>query len=111
MRLCSGSQGPDLSGRRLEVTIVFVDMQGFSTLSEAVDAEYVSRFLKNFFEKMSGAIIDHRGRIHQFLGDGFLAVFGDLVPLPDHAHQAVEAAIRDAKENGGNKRCMVELRH
>jgi adenylate cyclase len=93
----SGSHGPNLSGRRLEVTIVFVDMQGFSTLSEAVDAEYVSRFLKNFFEKMSGAIIDHRGRIHQFLGDGFLAVFGDLVPLPDHAHEAVEAAIQMQK--------------
>lgn len=92
-----GTQGPDLSGRRLELTIVFVDMQAFSTLSEAVDAEYVSRFLKNFFEKMSGAIIDHRGRIHQFLGDGFLAVFGDLIPLPDHAHEAVEAAIEMQK--------------
>ncbi len=89
---------PDISTRRQEMTIVFLDMEGFSTLSETVDVEYVSRFLKEFFEKMSSTVLKYRGRIHQFLGDGFLAVFGDLIPLEDHAEAAVAAAMEMQKE-------------
>ena len=97
----SDGKGPDLSGRRLEVTIVFVDMQRFSTLSETVDVEYITRFLKDFFEGMSRAIVKQRGRIHQFLGDGFLAVFGDLIAVDDHAAAAVRAALDMQKEMVG----------
>lgn len=89
---------PDLSTRRQELTVVFVDMQRFSTLSESVEVEYISRFLKDFFERMTRAILKHQGRIHQFLGDGFLAVFGDLAPLPNHAEAAFAAALEMQKE-------------
>jgi len=89
---------PDLSTRRQELTVVFVDMEGFSTLSESVEVEYVGRFLKDFFEGMTRAILQHQGRIHQFLGDGFLAVFGDLVPLENHADAAVKAAVAMQQE-------------
>lgn len=84
---------PDVSTRRQEMTIVFVDMEGFSTLSESVEVEYVSRFLKDFFGRMTTVVLHHQGRIHQFLGDGFLAVFGDIVPLEHHADAAVTAAL------------------
>ncbi|MFH0823823.1 MAG: adenylate/guanylate cyclase domain-containing protein [Pseudomonadota bacterium] len=93
-----GGAGPDLSDRRLESTIVFVDMQGFSTISETVETEYISRFLREFFEVMSRVIVENRGRIHQFLGDGFLAVFGDLIPIADHADAAVKAALEMQQE-------------
>jgi class 3 adenylate cyclase len=89
---------PDVSTRRQELTIVFVDMKGFSTLSETAEVEYVGRFLKDFFEGMTGAILKYQGRIHQFLGDGFLAVFGDLVPLEDHADAAVKAGVAMQQE-------------
>ncbi len=89
---------PDLSTRRQELTVVFVDMQNFSTLSETVEVEYVSRFLKEFFERMTQSILKHQGRIHQFLGDGFLAVFGDLIPILDHAEAAFAAALDMQKE-------------
>ena len=94
----SRGRGPDLSSRRQELTVVFVDVQGFSTLSETVDVEYIGRFLKGFFDGMSRAILKHQGRIHLFLGDGFLAVFGDLVPLDDHADAAVKAAMEMQRE-------------
>ncbi len=89
---------PDVSTRRQEMTIVFVDMEGFAALSETVEVEYVSRFLKEFFDAMTRAILKHQGRIHQFLGDGFLAVFGDLIPLEQHAYAAFAAALDMQKE-------------
>jgi adenylate cyclase len=97
-RTVSRGINPDISPRRQELTILFIDMKGFSTLSETVDVEYVSRFLKGFFEGMTHAIVKHQGRIHQFLGDGFLAVFGDLVPLENHAEAAFAAALDMPKE-------------
>jgi len=93
----SSGMRPDVSARRQELTIVFVDITGFSSLSESVEVEYVSSFLKDFFETMTRAIYDHQGRIHQFLGDGFLAVFGDLIPLENHADAAVKAAMNMQK--------------
>lgn len=92
-RALARGMNPDLSTRRQELTIVFVDMQGFSTLSETVEVEYVSLFLKDFFKGMTRAILQHQGRIHQFLGDGFLAIFGDLVPLENSADAALTAAL------------------
>jgi adenylate cyclase len=97
-RTVSRGINPDVSPRRQELTILFIDMKGFSTLSETVDVEYVSRFLKGFFEGMTHATIKNQGRIHQFLGDGFLAVFGDLVPLENHADAAFRAALDMIKE-------------
>jgi adenylate cyclase len=89
---------PDLSTRRQELTIVFTDMRGFSTLSESVEVEYISSFLKDFFEGMTRTILKHRGRIHQFLGDGFLAVFGDFFPLENSADAALRSAVDMQRE-------------
>jgi adenylate cyclase len=92
---------PDVSTRRQELTVVFVDIQRFSTLSESVEVEYVSRFLKDFFQGMTQAVLKHQGRIHQFIGDGFLAVFGDLIPLENHAEAAFTAALDMQREMAG----------
>ncbi len=88
----------DLSTRRKELTILFADIKGFSTMSETVDVEYVGQFLNDFFEAMTGAIFDNKGTIDKFLGDGFLAFFGDPVDLENHALAAVQAALRINKE-------------
>jgi adenylate cyclase len=87
----------DFSPKRQELTVVFVDIQGFSTLSEVVDIEYVNGFLKDFYYGMTQVAIKHQGRIHAFLGDGFLAVFGDLIPIENHAEAAVAASIEMQK--------------
>ncbi|MBM3303353.1 MAG: adenylate/guanylate cyclase domain-containing protein, partial [Deltaproteobacteria bacterium] len=83
----------DLSTRRRELTVVFVDIQGFSTISETVDVEYINRMLNDFFERMTKAIFEHKGTIDKFLGDGLLAFFGDPIPLENHALAAVKASL------------------
>jgi adenylate cyclase len=88
----------DLSVKRTELSILFVDMQGFSTISETVGVEYVHRFLDDFFLRMTRVIFDHHGTVDKFLGDGLLAFFGDPVPLDNHAESAVRAAVDMQRE-------------
>jgi len=83
----------DLSTKRTELTVMFVDVQGFSTISEVVDVEYINRLLNEFFESMTRAIFNHKGTIDKFLGDGLLAFFGNPVPLENHAHAGLKAAL------------------
>jgi adenylate cyclase len=96
----NGGTELDFSAKRQELTVVFVDIQGFSALSEVVDIEYVNDFLKDFYDRMTQVALKHRGRIQAFLGDGFLAVFGDLIPVENHAEAAVAASIEMQKEMG-----------
>ncbi|MEW6530558.1 MAG: adenylate/guanylate cyclase domain-containing protein [Thermodesulfobacteriota bacterium] len=88
----------DLSTKRLELTVVFVDIQGFSTISETVEVEYINQFLNDFFERMTQAIFEHQGTVDKFLGDGLLAFFGDPVPLANHALAAVRASLAMQEE-------------
>lgn len=83
----------DLSTKRRELTVVLVDIQGFSTISETVEVEYINQFLNDFFERMTQAIFEHQGTVDKFLGDGLLAFFGDPVPLDNHALAAVRASL------------------
>jgi adenylate cyclase len=87
----------DLSTKRKELTIVFVDIEGFSTISETVEMEYLNEFLNDFFKMATEAIFRHGGTIDKFLGDGLLAFFGDPLPLEGHALAAVSAAIDTQK--------------
>ena len=92
----------DLSTKRTELTVMFVDVEGFSSISEVVDVEYINRLLNEFFEAMTLAIFRHKGTVDKFLGDGLLAFFGNPVPLENHAQSAVRAAMEMQKS-------MVEL--
>jgi len=83
----------DLSAKRMELTILFVDIQGFTTISEQVQVDYIHRFLNDFFTGMTQAVFDHQGAVNKFLGDGLLAFFGDPIPVENHAECAVRAAI------------------
>jgi adenylate cyclase len=88
----------DLSTRRKELTILFADIEGFSTISEIVDVEYLEKFLNEFFEAMTRSVFDHKGTVNKFLGDGLLAFFGDPVELENHALAAIKAANQMHKE-------------
>ena len=87
----------DLSTKRKELTVVFVDIEGFSTISEGVEIEYLNQFLNEFFEMATQAVFRHGGTIDKFLGDGLMVFFGDPLPLASHALAAVSSAIEMQK--------------
>ena len=74
-------------------SVLFTDIEGFSTISEKVTPERLVRLLNDYFESVSGAIDRHGGVITQFQGDAMLVTFNTVKDDPDHAANAVRAAI------------------
>jgi adenylate cyclase len=87
-----------LPGERRQVTMLNSDIAGFSTLSQAMEAEELVRFLNDYFSRMIEAVLEHGGNIDKFQGDGMLVVFGAPNPMADHAERALAAARAMLKE-------------
>src|SRR3989454_2261463 len=82
-----------LEGERKQVTVLFVDVSGFTSMSEGLDPEDVHRLMTRAFELMLGEVHRYEGTVNQFLGDGIMALFGAPIAHEDHAQGAVHAAL------------------
>jgi adenylate cyclase len=76
-----------------ELTILFVDISGFTRWSSNKTPELVHVFLTDYLESMSAILFRHGGTIDKFMGDGILAFFGDPLDQTDHAPRALRAAL------------------
>jgi adenylate cyclase len=81
-----------LAGRKMEVTVLFSDIRGFTTFSEARDPGEVLEILNRYHEEMTDAVMEHGGTLISFMGDGIYAVFGAPIEQPDHADRALASA-------------------
>jgi adenylate cyclase len=81
-----------LAGRRLDSTVMFCDLRGFTTFAESLPAERVLEVLNRYLSEMSEAILDHGGTVVSYMGDGIMAVFGSPLAREDHAQIAFDAA-------------------
>ena len=91
------SEGVNLAGDELEVTVLFVDIRDFTSFAERASASEVVARLKDFFELVGPLVESHGGHANKFVGDGLLAVFGAPDRLEDHADRAVAAACEIAR--------------
>src|SRR5712691_4194607 len=82
-----------LEGERKQVSVLFVDVSGFTALSERLDPEDVHRFMQRAFELMLAEVHRYEGTVTQFLGDGIMALFGAPIAHEDHAQRAIHAAL------------------
>jgi adenylate cyclase len=95
-----------LKGRKNEATIVFTDIRGFTSYSEANEPEVIVERLNEYFEIATRSIQDYGGYVDKFIGDAVLGVFGVPIYHQDHVERAVRAAIdmqekfQQEKENG-----------
>jgi adenylate cyclase len=83
---------PRLGGERMDATVLFSDLRGFTTFAEARDPEQVIEVLNRYLTAMSDSILDHGGTLVAYMGDGIMAVFGAPVASGDHADRALAAA-------------------
>lgn len=90
-------EGTDLSGEEVEVSLLFIDMRGFTAFSERADAREVVRTLNELYEIVVPTILRHGGHANKFVGDGLLAVFGAPERLREHADRAVAAGVEIAR--------------
>jgi class 3 adenylate cyclase/tetratricopeptide (TPR) repeat protein len=82
-----------LQGERKQVTVLFCDLANNTGLAEQLGPETMHIVLNQFFELALGAVHRYEGTINQFLGDGFMALFGAPIAHEDHARRAVLAAL------------------
>ncbi|WP_226889622.1 GAF domain-containing protein [Nostoc sp. MG11] len=81
-------------GERKEVTILFSDIRGYTTLTENLGAAEVVSLLNQYFETMVEAVFNYEGTLDKFIGDALMAVFGAPLPLTEnHAWRAVQSAL------------------
>ncbi|MGB3298288.1 MAG: adenylate/guanylate cyclase domain-containing protein [Phormidesmis sp.] len=80
-------------GERKEVTVLFSDIRGYTTLTERLEASEVVSMLNEYFETMVEAVFHCEGTLDKFIGDALMAVFGAPLPLSNHAAAAVKSAL------------------
>ena len=80
-----------------ELTVMFCDMRGFTALSESMEPAQLQALLNTVFSRLTQVIREHRGTIDKYMGDCVMAFWGAPVDMPDHAAQAVAAALDMAR--------------
>jgi adenylate cyclase len=89
-------EGTALEGEEVKVTMMFIDIRGFTTFAERLSASEVVTTLNRLFERIVPIIHAHSGHVDKYVGDGLLAVFGAPRRQEDHADQALAAGLEIA---------------
>lgn len=91
-RMIATGSLPALGGERREMTFLFSDVAGFTTMTEAADPAVLLPALNHYLDGVCEIVMAHDGLVMDFAGDGVLALFGAPADLPDHAARAVACA-------------------
>ena len=83
----------EVTQEELEVSVLFSDIRGFSTIAERLSARDIAEIVGRHLREMAEVVTEHGGTIDKFQGDAVMAVFGAPEPLPDHAERALRCAI------------------
>ena len=87
------AEGVSLEGEEIEVSVLFVDIRGFTAMAERSSAREVVEQINEFYEAVVPVLTRHGGHANKFVGDGLLGVFGAPDRRHDHADRAVAAAL------------------
>jgi class 3 adenylate cyclase len=110
--VAGGADDPLLTHRR-EITVVFLDLRGFTPFAQTSEPEVVMAVLRDYHAEMGRLILEHEGTLERFTGDGMMIFFNDPVPVPDPAERAVLMAVamreRFEERSVGWRKCGWDL--
>lgn len=82
-----------LGGEKREITVLFSDIRGFTSISERLSPEEIATLLHEYLTPMTEVILEHDGLLDKYIGDAIMALFGTPVWMESHAVKACEASI------------------
>ena len=91
--IVSGGADDPLKSHRREVTVVFLDLRGFTAFAETNEPEEIMGVLREYHAEMGRVILAHEGTLERFAGDGMMVFFNDPVPVSDPAARAVRMVV------------------
>jgi class 3 adenylate cyclase len=89
----AGGTDDPLHTHRREITVVFLDLRGFTSFAETAEPEEVMGVLREYHAAMGELILEHEGTLERFTGDGMMIFFNDPVPVPNAAERAICMAV------------------
>jgi adenylate cyclase len=99
---------PEVGLEQRDVSILFVDLRGFTHLAESVAPPTVVDLLNEYYDLATQVIFAHGGSVMDYLGDSAMAIFGAPLPQPDHAHAAVRAGLELLRRVGRARGGLLE---
>src|SRR5690606_28564344 len=91
--MARGPQSYSMEGRRAELTVLFSDVRGFTTISEGLQPEELATLMNEYLGAMTAVVQRHRGTLDKYIGDAIMAFWGAPVDDPQHARNALLTAI------------------
>jgi adenylate cyclase len=91
-------QAYSMAGRNVELTVLFSDVRGFTTISEGLEPQELSHLMNEYLGAMTEVVRKNRGTLDKYIGDAIMAFWGAPVADPEHARHAVLTAIAMQKE-------------
>ena len=99
--IVAGGADDPLKTHRREVTVVFLDLRGFTAFAETAEPEEVMGVLRGYHAEMGRLIVEHEGTLERFTGDGMMIFFNDPVEVPNPAERAIRMAVAMRDVVGG----------
>ena len=92
--LAASDHGAELGAPEVrEVSVLFADICGFTSMSETMSPSSVSLLLNDYLSRMTDVIFKYEGTLDKYIGDAIMAVFGAPLDMPDHAQRAIRTAL------------------
>jgi len=99
--IVAGDAEDPLKSHRRQVTVVFLDLRGFTAFAESAEPEEVMSVLREYHAEMGKIIMAHEGTLERFAGDGMMIFFNDPMEVPNPQERAVRMAIAMRESVGG----------
>jgi adenylate cyclase len=83
----------ELGGKKVELTVMFSDVRGFTTISEKLDPRALSDLLNSYLTPMTNLVFEHKGTLDKYMGDAIMSFWGAPIHFPDHAKHGCRCAL------------------
>ncbi|MEK7356587.1 MAG: CHASE2 domain-containing protein, partial [Bdellovibrionota bacterium] len=84
----------ELGGKKMDLTVMFSDVRGFTAFSEKLDPRALSDFLNSYLTPMTNIVFENKGTLDKYMGDAIMSFWGAPIHFNDHAHHACRCALK-----------------